>query len=85
MTTIFSSCRRTSGLAVVMMAGLALAACASSVTSSPARYAENFSPRVMSDAVLPQHVTKSLSSDACVPDTQTFAEDCGGFVRYEGP
>ena len=85
MTTIFSSCRRTSGLAAVMVAGLVLAACASPGTDSSVRYAENFSPRVTSDAVQPHHMAKSLKSDTCVPDTQTFAEDCGGFVQYDGP
>ena len=85
MTGIFSSCRRASGLAAVMVAGLALGACASPVTNDSARYAENLSPRVTSDAVPPHHTTKSLDGESCVPDTQTFAEDCGGFVHYEGP
>ena len=30
-------------------------------------------------------LARSFDSQACVPDTQSFAEDCGGFVRYDGP
>ncbi len=85
MTRIFSSCRYTSRVAVIAAAGFALAACAGPMTDGPARYAENLSPRVMSDAMPMHHAAKGLSNDSCVPDTQTFAADCGGFARYDGP
>ena len=85
MITIFSSCRRASGLAAVMVAGLVLGACAGPVTDDPVRYAENLSPRVTSDVLPPHHIIKDLDGGSCVPDTQAFAEDCGGFVHYEGP
>ena len=85
MTRIFSSCRHAPGLAVVIAAGFALAACAGPMADGSVRYAENLSPRVMSDAIPTHHAAKSLSNDICVPDTQTFAADCGGFVRYDGP
>ena len=84
MTRIFSSCHHAPRLATVIAAGFALAACAGPMTDSPVRYAENLSPRVMSDAVRPHHAATG-PSNACVPDTQTFAADCGGFVRYDGP
>lgn len=85
MTTIFSRYRRISGVAAVMAAGLALAACAGPLPDSPARYARNLSPGVMSDAVPSHRAIGSLDGETCAPDTQTFAADCGGFVRYDGP
>ena len=85
MTKIPSHRHHVFGLATVVAAGLALAACAGPGIDSPARYAQNASPRVMSDAVPAHHRFRSLSNDACMPDTQTFAADCGGFVRYDGP
>ena len=85
MTTIFSSRHRAPGLAALAAAGLVLGACAGPVTGDPILYAENVSPRVTSDAVRPHHSARSFDSQACVPDTQSFAEDCGGFVRYDGP
>ena len=85
MTTIFPICRRIPGLAAVVAAGLARAACAGPVPDGPVRYATNLSPRVMSDAVPSHHATRGLNGETCVPDTQSFAADCGGFVRYDGP
>ena len=85
MTRIFSSCRHVPGFAMIAAAGFALAACAGPVADSPVRYAENTSPRVMSDAVPTHHAARSFTNDICVADTQTFAADCGGFVRYDGP
>ena len=85
MTKIHSSRHHASGLAALIAAGLTLAACAGPAADGPVRYAQNLSPRVMSDAVAPHHATRSLGDAACVPDTQAFAADCGGFVRYDGP
>ena len=85
MTRIFSSCRHAPGVAVIAAVGFALAACAGPMTDGSARYAENVSPRVMSDAMPMHHAAEGLRGDSCVPDTQTFAADCGGFVRYDGP
>ncbi len=85
MTRIFSSCRHAPSIAVIAAAGFALAACAGPMTDGSARYAENLSPRVMSDVMPMHHAANGLSTDICVPDTQTFAADCGGFVRYDGP
>ena len=85
MTKIISHRHHVSGLAAVIAAGMTLAACGGPATDGPARYAQNFSPRVMSDAVSSHHAAKSFRDDACVPDTQTFAADCGGIVRYDGP
>ena len=85
MTMIHPHRQHMSGLAALIATGLALAACAGPTTDGPARYAQNLSPRVMSDAVAPHHRARGSGIDACVPDTQTFAADCGGFVRYDGP
>ena len=85
MTRIASFRHRSSGLAAAVTAALTLAACAGPAADGPARYAQNLSPRVMSDAVAPHHAVAARGNDACVPDTQTFAADCGGFVRYDGP
>ena len=85
MTTNFSINRRLSGIAALMVAGSVLGACAGPVTDGSTRFAENLSPGVRSDAVLSSPVTGRSSVGTCVRDTQTFAADCGGFVRYDGP
>ena len=86
MNTILSNFRRTSGLAAVITAGLTLAACAGPMADSPVRYAQNSSPRVMSDAVPAHHAVTGFGNDeACVSNSLTFVDDCGGFAHYAGP
>ncbi len=82
--------RQAGRLAAVVAAGLALAGCSSltpggGAAGGQALYAENLSSnRVMSDAV-PVHHRTSADDGACRSDGPTLVENCGGFLRYDGP